>query len=1380
MEISLFPLKSISATWLDPSFTTWAMDMILAFVCGLGIFLLLLPRLQGNPSFPPPRKKEKLRKQPKVKKVRYKCRKYSGTPKASGSRLKNVMEIQNLLLLLQSLIGKLWDKDSVPQLLHEDAPGEEFKQGLAVAQEPPHQHLEDPSPITLSPLASLTSLTKHTLPLASSLSKEHEDQSDLNRIPLDIVPQSSLPGHSYWASLITAISGLDCISYSISFLSWWWATAKFLFFSTWLHGKSKEEHLFHHPSDPTLWVDPSRWQVESGGLSFINSDVQTLLEMLITKRVELKMWKENAKNGSSFKQINPDYSVYSLGNILKSLGGKRDTNAQTFWNIKGKPEQPRDSQDFSYHKALEGPLEQKYSQLFWGLPSLHSESLVATAWVSKRSSTAQYKVVAFNKVSEPLSVQYQNKEPSQHSQEEAQSQLLAQNLSASVAQDQTSYCLPNLPSSSSSPIKTGITTCTKSKKEAQSFIPTEDKRVKCPSKNRMKWKEVLFSEIQKTQEAYNQLTQNLPQGSLVSQTSTSQKLQKRPQQHIQGKFISDKQHLDPPCRFLASQEQMHPQGKFLEKGKCQKKDKPGPSQATQSALDGRSSTGIQKMESKHSEGLHTMGLVTFKLDSLSKGVEPEQHKQPVDISRSAGSTSVKIQNDNKENSESHLRRTRKGLSKSDSPTGPEKESLEKILQDHLSRKSVQISEGMIPVCVRGSWLAANYVFPKSNMHTKPIPIQLASSKDQQSYVNTFQELSFLDPGTYLMLETDIMRSRVRHRWSPYLQALDPINCNLGEVQTSPLPQPAFSSSASHDSRAISIAKVANLLEELPQKGLGKRVIRKISFPTLQSPFPAPSPSEVQRTWKGVPLGGSHKTSEACMPSQAHTYSFLNQSRVIMGTGKASLEPSPNLDMVRYETRKKSKNVASGDPRHGVTKLEIKLGAQSEKTKETEVEEEKSPEWEVTVGTSMMANSQTINVNLRSLASLGNRKSPSPSKISIFQDPGEPNLQAKVGSGVQLKVEFESEKQPQDQVTGVLQDCHTDELSITDILPSQASLSNSQSMSWINKSISQGLCDVLMKGGNSQGQKEPKATNVEVPGRDENEMLCLNDKREGFGRPRPGQEKQISQDRELSPLAKVKEIDTLSSKSFTCLPEKDQSLSGSYVKKKMKDFLQSFNIYKKGKGKDDSLNKVKLPTGTAQTQRSVTSQLSKENGVVEPQALMNVVGQILMDKLGLQHRSGPTELNGHKEELQTLVSRQFCDHKGSSYSEQRQMIRDIASGHQASSKSQSILKNKWITDKDSNWTRKPRNPEPPVTPIQHRPIGLFRVHSPPWALKAPAGLGGILEAAILTKLAYATPAPTPNDTMRSVARAGTHRIGSGDLAARGVQGPTVATAFRSSS
>ena len=59
---NFFSLKSITATLLRSSSTSWLIDIILAFLCGLGLFLLLLPCLQSDSFVPPSRKHRKLRK----------------------------------------------------------------------------------------------------------------------------------------------------------------------------------------------------------------------------------------------------------------------------------------------------------------------------------------------------------------------------------------------------------------------------------------------------------------------------------------------------------------------------------------------------------------------------------------------------------------------------------------------------------------------------------------------------------------------------------------------------------------------------------------------------------------------------------------------------------------------------------------------------------------------------------------------------------------------------------------------------------------------------------------------------------------------------------------------------------------------------------------------------------------------------------------------------------------------------------------------------------------------------------------------------------------------------------------------------------------------
>ena len=56
MEYLLFSPKSTFDTWLNSSYTAWTIEIILAVLCGLGLFFLFLPCHQNNPSFPRPRK----------------------------------------------------------------------------------------------------------------------------------------------------------------------------------------------------------------------------------------------------------------------------------------------------------------------------------------------------------------------------------------------------------------------------------------------------------------------------------------------------------------------------------------------------------------------------------------------------------------------------------------------------------------------------------------------------------------------------------------------------------------------------------------------------------------------------------------------------------------------------------------------------------------------------------------------------------------------------------------------------------------------------------------------------------------------------------------------------------------------------------------------------------------------------------------------------------------------------------------------------------------------------------------------------------------------------------------------------------------------------
>lgn len=183
------------------------------------------------------------------------------------------------------------------------------------------------------------------------------------------------------ASTTAAILSLGLACYHILFLSCWWKITKALFFPTTSQSKSWQEHLSHQPPGAPFSGGPTDKQVETGSPLFVNPEVQKLLELLITKKVKLNTCKEKEKDGSFSEQMSSDYHLNTLGNMWKSLGAEQDnTTPQSFWNMKDNTEQLEQlpgPQQLLHSEVLRDHLEQKYSQLYWGLPSLHSESLVA-------------------------------------------------------------------------------------------------------------------------------------------------------------------------------------------------------------------------------------------------------------------------------------------------------------------------------------------------------------------------------------------------------------------------------------------------------------------------------------------------------------------------------------------------------------------------------------------------------------------------------------------------------------------------------------------------------------------------------------------------------------------------------------------------------------------------------------------------------------------------------------------------------------------------------------------------------------------------------------------------------------------------------------------
>ncbi|XP_027626484.1 spermatogenesis-associated protein 31D1-like [Tupaia chinensis] len=86
------------------------------------------------------------------------------------------------------------------------------------------------------------------------------------------------------------------------------------------------------------------------------------------------MWKvKKKKTGSDPKQLKQDYQLNFSGKMSESVADKHDVAVSLpFWSSKCKPEELHVYQKTPHPKDFEDHLQQKCTQLFWGLPTLHT------------------------------------------------------------------------------------------------------------------------------------------------------------------------------------------------------------------------------------------------------------------------------------------------------------------------------------------------------------------------------------------------------------------------------------------------------------------------------------------------------------------------------------------------------------------------------------------------------------------------------------------------------------------------------------------------------------------------------------------------------------------------------------------------------------------------------------------------------------------------------------------------------------------------------------------------------------------------------------------------------------------------------------------------
>ncbi|XP_012873835.1 PREDICTED: spermatogenesis-associated protein 31D1-like [Dipodomys ordii] len=216
--------------------------------------------------------------------------------------------------------------------------------------------------------------------------------------------------------------------------------------------EAKWESLALHSSEASSEGVAASYHIEPGNLSFIRLDVLAFLETQIKKRGGFLMWKEReSKTDSCTQQDKLGCQLNSVGKVLESVDEQQELAASLpFGSSNGKQgELPKYIQAPSPNPYKDHS-QQKSIQLFWGLPSLHSESLSSTV---PGLGDYSLKFVFFNIISNIFRAHKSPviPDPKLLPLPEIQSQVLPetlhQDLLGAQAQAQLQSLFPGLPSS---------------------------------------------------------------------------------------------------------------------------------------------------------------------------------------------------------------------------------------------------------------------------------------------------------------------------------------------------------------------------------------------------------------------------------------------------------------------------------------------------------------------------------------------------------------------------------------------------------------------------------------------------------------------------------------------------------------------------------------------------------------------------------------------------------------------------------------------------------------------------------------------------------------------------------------------------------------------
>ncbi|XP_045637007.1 spermatogenesis-associated protein 31D3-like [Ursus americanus] len=1101
-------------------------------------------------------------------------------------------------------------------------------------------------------------------------------QSKSISISLKSVPEKSSPESlGGLSTYVPTIRGSDCSSPSISEFSCWQAHAKNMFLPPLSHSDFQQEQVYLHLPETYVWRDSATKHKEASGLSFPGPNFQALLERQMKKRMAFQILEKKVKEEGPFsKQIWSENRWTSLGNSLQPFDVQVTTAPKTGWDTEGKPEQLRIYQQLLCVKSLGENLHQKYRQLFWGLPSLHSESLVATLLFSSSTSPLESHFVLFNGIHNTSAVKMQDQAspplphshslplPSVHPQPLPQTLSQSQPLPFTQVNTQAHFqsCLPIIPSSSSSQIRDCGVSFHRSKNESDSHIPTENQHLEwhvLQKQQESLWG--LVPVFQKSQETIYPRAPNLP---LVSQSSHAYvpvsilpghfHITCEPQETME--LHSPRKIIPRWClhdyRNVESLALMEPQCKLTEIS--QQKGRHVHSQFSE--LQGHSSKDLAKIELSLPGSFHERVPINFQLRkdmrrNLGYILEKSPEDSPQRVSecylvkglRAALETSNCVCHSRNYSGNELLNVSRKDT---------DQNQTKGILRLHMSKKFWQITAGRIPIGVCDSWLADDNTLSFSR--SSQTAMENTNSKKNivgRVYCQiTTPDLSFLDPNTRQVLEAHIIRFRMSQRWGLPLRVLESIKFYmLREAKTWPLPQFDIPSSAMHLSGVDSKAEFLKPLEGSSKIFLGDRVRTTNSVPILDCPLPAMSSvdNEGQGVLKVSHSDTDHKPVECIQIAECGSQTFQPLTHSIRAQIRPSEIVPDNTCGPEVSTRQagagrepRDENVSSSNTVEMVqgkvmVEKNLEQFAASNLSRDIFDTEElytlQSQSCD-TLTTSELGSSKMLNVNMSKVETALATEDPS-TKILAPQDSKLSDLKGQLLS--ELKFKLGSEEH--DQARG----CPTDMPFTSDSLTSKASLTQSQSGcsrdmeasqvlhvqvedSRISKDRQQESWDSKLAFCKCQPKNFPQRKSAKkVRPQDSKARKCKSED-SGVGTSVGRKESHRVEDRKLespSPL----------------LSQNEQFPPESYFRKKTRQFFQWINSKKKIAGQQASpQQKAKFMSTLGQHQEPVESVATfMSDGPPEAHRLMTTIGKILEEKLACRYGSEVSELSQPQEEIQ---------------------------------------------------------------------------------------------------------------------------------------------------